>query len=67
MIHKSFLTNSSAWHFIKNEISSVNENSQDKKTIIWNNGLSEQDLVDILHSGTFKKIFEFLISGYYFG
>lgn len=58
MIHKSFISKSAAWDFIQSHINTVNENSTEGKTIIWNNGLDEQSLLDIVESGALKKIFE---------
>src|SRR3972149_4595438 len=58
MIHKNFISNASAWEYISKEMKTVNENSTEGKTIIWNNGLNEESLVEAMKSGAFKKIFE---------
>lgn len=58
MTHRSFISKTSAWDYIKEQMNSVNENSTEKKTIIWNKGLNEEELIELTQSGAFKKIFE---------
>jgi len=58
MTHRSFISKSAAWDFIQSQMKAVNENSTEGKTIIWNNGLDEKSLLDIVESGALKKIFE---------
>lgn len=58
MIHKTFISNSAAWDFIDGQLKATNENNSNGKTIIWNNGLNEESLVEIVESGVLNKIFE---------
>lgn len=58
MIHKSFLTNSSAWNYIQSHLNKLDENSSGNKTIIWNNGLDEESITKLVESGSLKNIFE---------
>lgn len=58
MIHKSFLTKSSAWNYIQSHLNKLDENSSGNKTIIWNNGLDEESLTKLVESGSLKQIFE---------
>lgn len=58
MMHKKFISNSAAWDYISNKMKSVNESSTEGKTIIWNKGLNEESLAEVLKTEALKKIFE---------
>jgi hypothetical protein len=58
MIHKNFISNSAAWDYILNKMKAVNESSTEGKTIIWNQGLNEEALSEILKTEAIRKIFE---------
>jgi hypothetical protein len=57
MIHKSFISNSAAWNYISEQMKTINESSV-QKSIIWNSGLDQDTLDEVLSSEPLKKIFE---------